>query len=149
MPGPPVNSQTGGQSAYPVNQGAQQVPNGFQQPGNSTGPPNQAAQLINQILTTPRPGGLAGLQQQQQAGQQMLGGSGIAGFASTAEGAGIMVYHDHTNYEEWEFLFDPTKIKPLPNPNQGAVGTPVNQIGSGFGNQNQNTQPTTPTPPKQ
>jgi hypothetical protein len=75
----------------------------------------------------------------------MLGGSGIAGFASTAEGQGIMIYNDHSKYEEWEFLFDPTKMKPLPNPNQGTVGTPVNQIGSGFGNsQNPNTQQTPP-----
>jgi hypothetical protein len=43
-----------------------------------------------------------------------------------------MVYHDHTNYTEWEFVFDPTKARwPPPNPVTGAaIGTPASQMGN-------------------
>jgi hypothetical protein len=101
---------------------------GFQQPGVNTNPgqPNAAQSLINGILTQPRPGGLQGVNQ-----GQVIGG-GIAGVASTAEGDSIMVYHDHSAYNEWEFVFDPTKVKwPPPNPvSGGAIGTPAGQLGS-------------------
>ncbi len=57
-------------------------------------------------------------------------GAGIAGFASTASGDSIMIYGDHHNYKEWEFIFDPMKVKPIPNPLSGANGTPASQMGS-------------------
>ncbi len=76
-------------------------------PNRPTTGQNQAIGLIKQILTTPRPGGLQGLQQQQQA--QTSFGSGIAGVASTADAEGIRVYNERTNYKEWEFVYDPNK----------------------------------------
>jgi len=57
-------------------------------------------------------------------------GSGIAGVASNADSEGIMVYNDRKNYKEWEFVFDPAKMKPVPNPLTGAAGTPASQMGS-------------------
>ena len=137
MPGPPANSQNyGGLPAYPTQQGAQGMAPPYPQPGMQINPNQQsaAASLIGNLLTTPRPGGLQGIQQQGQA----MGG-GIAGLASKADGDSIMIYKDHQNYSEWEFIFDPTKQKyPPPNPVTGAsIGTPASQLGTpagpGFG----------------
>ena len=76
---------------------------------------------------TPNPRGLAGV----QGAQSGLMGGGIAGVASTMKDDAIMVYNDRSKYNEWEFVYDPTKEKPLPNPNGGgAVGTPASQMGS-------------------
>jgi hypothetical protein len=123
----PVNSQVGGVSPYQVTQGANGNPPGFPQPGANTGAPNNAAaDLIRNILTTPRPGGMP----QPGIGGQTIGG-GIAGVASNSEGEGVKVYNDRSLYKEWEFIFDPTKVKQIPNPNaQGAVGTPASQMGN-------------------
>jgi hypothetical protein len=132
--GNPVNSQFGVSpqqgSPYPTNAGANGNPPGFNQPGISTNTQaqNAATQLISGILTSPRPGGMP----TNTNGVQTMGG-GIAGFASTADQDSIMVYNDHTNYGEWEFIFDPAKVKPLANPNSGAIGTPASQIGSQIG----------------
>jgi uncharacterized membrane protein YgcG len=135
-PGNPVNSQTGGVSPmqgspYPTAPGSNGTPPGFQQPGIAMNPQaqNAAAQLIGGILTSPRPGGMP---TSNTSGMQTMGG-GIAGFASTADEDSIMVYNDHTNYGEWEFIFDPAKVKPLANPNSGSIGTPASQIGSQIG----------------
>jgi hypothetical protein len=78
--------------------------------------PSTAADMINRILTTPRPGGMP-----QGPGGQVIGG-GIAGVASTSEGEGVKVYNDRTLYKEWEFIFDPTKVKPIMNPNGMTTG---------------------------
>jgi hypothetical protein len=131
FPGAPVNSQTGGVSPYPTTPGANGAPPGFAQPGLNQNPQaqNAAAAMIQQILTQPRPGGAP------QAGQMGMIGGGIAGFASTADDEGIMVYNDRTNYGEWEFIFDPAKMKPLFNPNNGALGTPASQMGNMSGTQ--------------
>jgi hypothetical protein len=133
MPGPPVSSQTGGVSPtpYPTQPGAQGQSPYSGQPGlQGAGNPAQqaaAAAIINQILMTPNPRGLAGV----QGAQGNLMGGGIAGVASTAESDAIMVYHDRSKYNEWEFIYDPAKERPLPNPNGGgAVGTPASQMGS-------------------
>jgi hypothetical protein len=94
-----------------------------------TNPAQQAAAaaIINQILMTPNPRGLAGV----QGGQGNIMGGGIAGVASTKESDSIMVYNDREKYNEWEFVYDPTKEKPLPNPSgSGAIGTPASQMGS-------------------
>jgi hypothetical protein len=135
MPGPPVNSQTGGVSPtpYPTQPGAQGQSPYFGQPGlQAAGNPAQqaaAAQMINDLLMKPNPRGLAGV----QGAQGNLMGGGIAGVASTAESDAIMVYHDRSKYNEWEFVYDPTKEKPLPNPaGGGSVGTPASQMGSTF-----------------
>ena len=114
-PGQPVNSQTGGVSPFPYSTqpGAQGAPPPFGQPGNTALPgaqpgQNQALTLINQILTTPRSGGVA-------AGNQPMGGlqigGGIAGVASTVERTGIKIYNEKEKYNEWEFLYDLTKDK--------------------------------------
>jgi hypothetical protein len=118
-----------------------------QQPGQQFGqqlsqPPNApisgAASLINQILTSPRPGGLNGLSGIQQGVDpyanpnvgtvgntttsalaaptaaptaptaQTIGG-GIAGVASKYEQDGIKVYKDQKSYNKWEFVYDITK----------------------------------------
>jgi len=85
---------------------------------------NSAQGMIQQILTSPRPGGMpTGL------GGQVVGG-GIAGVASKADAEGIMVYHDRTNYKEWEFIFDPAKVKLVPNPLTGSAGTSAASMGS-------------------
>jgi type II secretory pathway pseudopilin PulG len=68
------------------------------------GQANPAAQLIQQILTTPRPGGLQGTAA-ATAGAAMIPG-GIAGVATTFEAEGIMVFNERTKYNEWEFLYD-------------------------------------------
>ncbi|HXB74625.1 MAG TPA: hypothetical protein VNY05_40700 [Candidatus Acidoferrales bacterium] len=154
QPGAPVNSQTGGVSPYPAQGG---VP--YPQPGMTTGAPTPgtAADMINRILTTPRPGGMP----QNNTGTAAIGmiGGGIAGVASTADGEGVKIYNDRALYKEWEFIFDPAKVKPLQNPNAvtSGPGTPASQMGSmpaqsgmtpvGGGPLNQSTP--FGTPPKQ
>jgi uncharacterized membrane protein YgcG len=132
-PGVPANSQNfGGAPAYPTNPGANgPTPGGFGQPGMTTSPQaqNAAAQMIGQILTQPRPGGMP----QGNTGGAMVGGSGIVGFASTADQESIIVYNDQTNYGLWEFIFDPAKQKVTMNPAGGTPGTPASQIGSPMG----------------
>lgn len=107
----------------------------FPQPGYQPVPTepaqNPALQMIRQILTTPRPGGLAGIQQQASpAGGQVMGG-GIAGVASTLEAEAIMVYNERTKYNEWEFLYDVRK-DPLKMGQLGlAAAQGATQAGSG------------------
>ncbi len=116
-------------------------------PGSSAGinvsPQAQAAaaNLIQGLLTQPRPGGMQGLPGQSGA----IMGGGIAGVASKAEGESIMVYADHTDYSEWEFIYDPTKFVVPANPNTGsAVGTPAQQLGSSATGPNITNQVGTP-----
>jgi hypothetical protein len=97
-----------------------------------------AADMINRILTTPRPGGMP-----QGIGNGAIGG-GIAGVASKAEGEGVKVYNERSLYKEWEFIFDPAKVKPIQNPNAVQAtpgGTPASQMGSMPGNQGGMTNP--------
>jgi type II secretory pathway pseudopilin PulG len=114
-----------GQMPYSTAPGANGSPPGFPNPGATTGQPNAAVNMINSILTSPRPGGLAGIQGQSAMG----GGAGIAGIASNLDADSIMVYADHTNYSEWEFIYD-GKFMPPPDPRQGTGGTPVSQMGN-------------------
>jgi hypothetical protein len=145
QPGPPASSQTfGGTPAYPTTAGSQGPPVGFPQPGTTTtGQPNAAADMIRNILTTPRPGGMP----TGNVGGQTIGG-GIAGVASNSEGEGVKVYNDHSLYAEWEFIFDPQKQKQIPNPNAqgaGANGTPADRLGTPAGQgPGQNGQPLSP-----
>ena len=119
-----------------------------QQPGQPFGqqptqPPNApisgAASLINQILTSPRPGGLNGLGGVPQGvdpfanptgvgtpGNATTGtltaptaaptaptaqtiGGGMAGVASKYEQDGIKVYKEQKSYNKWEFVYDITQ----------------------------------------
>ncbi|MCU1328655.1 MAG: hypothetical protein JWN34_4025 [Bryobacterales bacterium] len=127
------------------------LPAGFQTtPNGSPGaPPQAAANLINQILTTPRPGGLNGVDQGQngqpgqanpgaggnsfgnplqgvaganQAGGQTIGG-GIAGVASKLEREGIKLYNEKSAYHEWEFVYDMSK-DPLRGGGRGGGAVP-------------------------
>jgi hypothetical protein len=81
---------------------------GFGQPGQipagAAGRQN-AANLIQQILTTPRqpPSAISGFTSGNTGG--------IAGVASTADGKGIHVINEHAKYKEWEFIYDLKKDK--------------------------------------
>ena len=69
----------------------------------------QAASLIGDLLTRPRPGGLAGLQGQttpQQGTPAAAFQEGIAGVASRSERSGVKVYKDRETFNEWEFVYD-------------------------------------------
>jgi type II secretory pathway pseudopilin PulG len=125
-PGQTMPGQAGPGQTYPPQPGSNGMPQGFPQPGTTTGQPNAAADMIRNILTTPRPGGMP----QQGMGGQTFGG-GIAGVASTAEGESVKVYNDRSLYQEWEFIYDPSKQKQIPNPNAlGAIGTPAGNMNS-------------------
>lgn len=50
-----------------------------------------------------------------------------------------MVYNDRTAYNEWEFIFDPTKVPPIPPPGGGAGGVPANRVGTPASQMNQST----------
>jgi hypothetical protein len=92
-----------------------------------------AAGLLQNLLTQPRPGGLAGITTGGQSGAIM--GGGIAGVASKAEGESIMVYGDRTDFSEWEFIYDPMKFRVPANPNSGSGGggVPASQLASNAG----------------
>jgi hypothetical protein len=137
-PGAPVNSQMGGVSPYQTAPGAN-MPGAppFNQPGGTLnqgpGQGNAVGNLIGNILFNPRPGGPAAAAPGNTNGLGPTIGGGIAGIASTADADGIMLYNDRSNYKEWEFIFDPAKVKKIQNPNSGTVGTPANQMGSNPG----------------
>jgi hypothetical protein len=96
------------------------------------GAPNQAINLINQLLTTPRqpPPGLGATTAQPTAGP-----AGIAGIASSYTGPSIMSYGNRTEFEEWEFVFQPNaqgtsgvgpqQQNPNGNPPNGQPGQPT------------------------
>jgi len=92
-----------------------------------------AAGLLQNLLTQPRPGGLAGLTTAGASGAIM--GGGIAGVASKGEGESIMVYGDRTDFSEWEFIYDPMKFRVPANPNSGSGGggVPASQLASTAG----------------
>ena len=66
-----------------------------------------AGQLINRLLTSPRPGGMAGaMGPAAPAVTAQAFERGIAGVASTSEESGVVVYDGRQNYNEWEFVYD-------------------------------------------
>jgi type II secretory pathway pseudopilin PulG len=79
----------------------------FGQAGANGTTPAGAAQLIQGLLTSPRPGGAPGSPMGSAAGQ--VQGGGIAGIASKFEGDAIKVYNDQTEYQKWEFVYDMSK----------------------------------------
>lgn len=145
-PGQPFPGTTPGQ----FQQNPYQQP-GQQQPGQAGAPPAGAAGLINQLLSTPRPGGLNGLGGVQQGtlssgnttstpstpgtpvpaatGQTVIGG-GIGGIASKLEEDGIKVYNDQKSYHKWEFVYDitkdPARTGATAIPAQNGMGQPQN-----------------------
>ena len=136
VPGAPANSVYGG-SPYQV-QG---------QPGAApTAPPGSVQNMLNSILMQPRPGGApagggattgtgmntsniggapTGTPFANPTGMGTSIGGGLAGVASTVDADSIMVCGDHSNYKEWEFIFDPSKWKAPANPNTQLGGTPA------------------------
>jgi hypothetical protein len=101
-----------------------------------SGPQNgAAANMIQQMLMSPRPGGANGLGL-GQAGTVV--GGGMAGVASKMDSEGLMVYNDRTNYKEWEFIYDPTKDRPRQDPRAMLVG---NQMGTPSNTAAGNTTP--------
>ena len=89
-------------------------------PGGAQGnAQSAAAQMIGNLLTTPRPGGMPS----GMPGTTI--GGGIAGVASKYEAEGIMVINQRTKINEWEYIFDATKWRAPPNPVSGTVGTPL------------------------
>jgi hypothetical protein len=145
------------------------LPPGIQQPGQQqqqpNGPPTSAANMIKQLLTSPRPGGLPGFGGAQTVGApaaptvaptaaaapatnspQTIGG-GIAGIASKLEQKGIKLYNDKKKYNEWEFVYDITKdptrtaVAPAPAANANGAAAP----GATSGAATTTTPGTTPT----
>lgn len=92
-------------------------------PGGGLAPNSAAGDMLNRMLTSPRPGGPPGLGQNQGT---VIGG-GMAGVASKMDSEGLMVYNDRTNYKEWEFVYDKSKDRPLQDPRSMMVG---NQMGT-------------------
>ena len=125
LPGNPMNSQTGG--LFGGNGTAGGGPgilpglNG-QPPGMPVNPAAQtaAAGMIQNILTSPRPGGMPA------NNPGTIVGGGIAGVASKFEAEGIMVINDRTAINEWEYIFDINKYRRPGNPLSGGPGTPAN-----------------------
>ncbi len=137
----PGQAGVAGASGYPYSTqaGAQGSTSPFTQPGATTNPnamagQNQALNMINQILTTPR----ANIPQatQPMAGLQIT--PGIAGVASTAERKGIKIYNEKQKYNEWEFIYDLTKDTSGGTMTTGISGAP----GSGTPGQQQGQQGT-------
>lgn len=112
----------------------QQQQTQFNQITSPNGPTtsNAAAQMIGNLLTQPRQGGMpTGM----GAGGQTLGG-GIAGVASNYKGVSIKLYAERKKYQEWEFVYDPKEeaLKKL-GAQAGPTVNPGNSPGSSsFGN---------------
>jgi hypothetical protein len=109
--GQPVNSQYQGQSPYSTTPGMNQQGN-FQQPGQQI-TPGQAispTQMMNNLLTQPRPGGPPpGIGTPVTGGMGGTTVGGLAGVATTYKGKGIHSYNDQDEYQKWEFYYDLTK----------------------------------------
>jgi hypothetical protein len=129
-------STSSGQQAQPQypNMPGQQQPQVGMTPGQP-GQSNPALQMIQQIISNPRPQGQSGFQSGGVGGQQL--GGGIAGVASKKDAEGIRVYKERTNYKEWEFLYDPKEEAKNQAGKQGIPGQNTN-------NQNLPGQPNQP-----
>lgn len=95
----------------------------------------QAADVIQRLLTTPRPGGLAGLRGSQNSMQQMQGQQGmnqfqegIAGVASKSQASGVKVYQGEESFNLWEFVYDYRQDQSMSGMMPGGAG------GMGAGN---------------
>lgn len=153
--GLPVNSQTGGVSPVPYStpystqpgaQGSMQPP--FPQPGSqpiSQPGQNAAADVIRNLLTTPRPGGFPGAQAGVGNVNGLQIGGGIAGVASTVEREGIKIYNEQTDYNKWEFVYDFSKDRSN-GPVMGVAAPGANQPGLNGPGLGQTPNPSSPTP---
>jgi hypothetical protein len=99
--------------------------------GGSTQPPAmQAIQSILGVQRTASAGQGGGPGGGQVGGGPSALGAGLVGVATTLEMEGIRRYKDHSNYSEWEFLYDPKDSK---GQSQGS-GTQKNATGNAAGN---------------
>lgn len=92
-----------------------------------------AKDILEGLLTRPRPGGLQGLQQQrgiQPAGAGRGMGAGIAGVASKVEMKGILVYDEQESIHKWEFVYDAQKAASKSATDPAQRGVRSNQPGS-------------------
>ncbi len=99
------------------------------QAGSFQGAGGQAADVIRGILTSPRPGGLAGVQNNRRAsgsGSSFKGG--IAGVATKKQEMGVKVYEGYEMYNEWEFVYDYRKDDRF----GGAAAGPGGGMGAGM-----------------
>lgn len=88
-----------------------------------------APELINRLLTSPRPGGIAGRSAPAQAAATVQRFErGIAGVASKSEATGVKVYNGKKAYNEWEFVYDYRE-------DPGAADRAPTNAGSGLPNQ--------------
>ncbi len=126
-PPPPANQSTAGMMPGPFPTMPQ---TGTTNAGAAPTPSNPALDMIRRILTTPRPGGLTGL----QGGGMQIGG-GLAGVASKVEDEGIKIYNERTAYNEWEFVYDIRKdtAKAAGMGMSGAPGSTGTGMGIGTG----------------
>jgi len=95
--------------------------------GGSSQP--QAMQAIQSILGVQRTASASGGGSQVGGGPSALG-AGLVGVATTLEMEGIRRYKDHSNYSEWEFVYDP---KDTNGQSQGS-GTQKGASGNAAGN---------------
>jgi hypothetical protein len=102
---PGFQQMPGQQGVVPFGQASGQLGQAGQATPGIAPPAQSAANMIQQILTTPRqpPSSVPGFTTGSTGG--------IAGVASTADGKGIHVINDHTKYKEWEFYYDLKKDK--------------------------------------
>jgi hypothetical protein len=124
-------------------------------PGAAGANQQNASNLIQNILTTPRqpPSSLGGFTSGNTGG--------IAGVASTAEGKGIHVINERTKYKEWEFVYDVKKDKTVVGAaavnqqqnvqqqmqqNQNGSNSPFGNSSSPFGSNSSNSSPFSSTP---
>jgi len=136
---PPIQQQPPAQQ-LPVQQlPVQQLPGqpagqGQFNAGNpgAAGAANPGLNIINQLLTTPRPPP-SGIAAATATNNQTIGG-GLAGVASMFTGATIKSYGGRTDYSEWEFVFQLPQQTGMP-----ANGQPQN--GQQPNGQPQNGQP--------
>lgn len=137
---PPIRLGPGG---IPIIENSAAVVAGTGNPNGAPGGQTSAKQLLEGLLTRPRPDGLAGLQQQRGiqpasgAGRGM--GAGIAGVASKFEMKGILVYDEQESIHKWEFVYDAQKEagKSATDPAQRGVrsnqpGNPSSPNNGGF-----------------
>lgn len=128
-----ANSQSG-TTQYATAPGSNQSANtGFGQPGQSTGGAGPA-QMINNLLTQPRPGGMP---QGVGGGAMVMGG--LAGVASTYKGHAIRRYNEQDEYQKWEFFYDTTQDYGSRTPNMVNTLNPNQQQTPGMNNTNVNT----------
>jgi hypothetical protein len=97
---------------------------------NQAGPSqSQAMQAVQSILGTQRTAA-PGAGTSQAGGPPSALGGGLVGVATKSEMEGIRRYKDHSNYSEWEFLYDPKDAK---GQGQGS-GTQQGGTGNAAGN---------------